>query len=137
MTEHENSSHHPCTDDSRHRMYPVCSTAAGNAVLSGRDHSYAYRSESRYSHSTESRGTKILITYIGGPDADPLMELDTTVIDSKGKAKTQSMGSRLSTTPQQRGGTDIFQGPYTEKVHVLIIGHFANVTHQDVLDTWI
>jgi hypothetical protein len=81
--------------------------------------------------------TKILVTYTGGPDADQLIELESTVINSKGSVKTQSMGSRLDTTPVQRGGTEIFQGPYTEKVHVLIIGYFANGTHQDILDTWI
>ena len=81
--------------------------------------------------------TKILITYAGGPDAGQLIELETTVIDSRGSVKTQSMNSRLDTTPVQRGGTDIFQGPYTEKVHVLIIGYFTNGTHRDILDIWI
>jgi hypothetical protein len=47
------------------------------------------------------------------------------------------MNSRLDTTPVQRGGTDIFLGPYTEKVHVLITGYFTNGSHQDILDAWI
>jgi hypothetical protein len=81
--------------------------------------------------------TKILVTYAGGPDADQLIELQTTVIDSRGSVKTQSMNSRLDTTPVQRGGTDIFLGPYTEKVHVLITGYFTNGSHQDILDAWI
>jgi hypothetical protein len=81
--------------------------------------------------------TMILITYGGGPDADHLVELETTIINGKGSVKTQPMGSRLDTTPVQRGGTEIFQESYTEKVHVLIIGYFANGTHQDILDTWI
>ncbi|HSA37281.1 MAG TPA: hypothetical protein P5013_00120 [Methanoregula sp.] len=81
--------------------------------------------------------TKILITYHGVPDADQLIELETTVISSKGSVNIQSLGSRLYTTPVQKGGTDIFQGPYTDKVHVLTIGYFTNGTHLDVLDTWI
>lgn len=81
--------------------------------------------------------TKILVTYLGGPDADQLIELETTVINSRGSVKTQSMGSRLDTTPVQIGGTEIFQGPYTEKAHVLITGYFANGTHQDFIDTLI
>lgn len=81
--------------------------------------------------------TTILITYEGGPDADQLIELETTVINSKGSVKIQSMGSRLDTTPVQRGGTDSIHGPFSEKVHVTITGYFFNGTHQDVLDTWI
>jgi len=81
--------------------------------------------------------TTILITYEGGPDADQLIELETTVINSKGSAKIQSMGSRLDTTPVQRGGTDSIHGPFSEKVHVKITGYFFNGTHQEVLDTWI
>ena len=79
--------------------------------------------------------TKILITYEGGPDADQLIDLQTTVITSKGSINIQSMGSRLDTTPVQIGGTDIFQGPYTEQVHVIITVYFINGTHQDILDT--
>jgi hypothetical protein len=37
--------------------------------------------------------TTILITYLGGPDADQLIELETTVISSKGSVTIQSMGS--------------------------------------------
>jgi len=78
--------------------------------------------------------TKILITYNGGPDADKLIELQTTVITSRNSVNIQSMGSRIDTTPVQMGGTDIFQGPYTEPVHVLITGYYVNGTHEDVLD---
>jgi hypothetical protein len=79
--------------------------------------------------------TKILITYKGGTDADQLIELQTTVITSRDSVNIQSMGSRIDTTPVQIGGTDIFQGPYTEPVHVLITGYFVNGTNEDVLDT--
>jgi hypothetical protein len=79
--------------------------------------------------------SKIRITYEGGPDADQLIELQTTVITSKGSVNIQSMGSRIDTTPVQIGGSDVFQGPYTEPVHVLITGYYVNGTHQDFLDT--
>jgi hypothetical protein len=79
--------------------------------------------------------TKILITYNGGPDAGQLIELETTVITSIGSINIQSMGSRLDTTPEQIGGTDIFQGPYTKQVHVMTTGYFINGTHLDILDT--
>jgi hypothetical protein len=72
-----------------------------------------------------------------GPDADQIIELETTVINSKGSVKTQFMDSRLDTTPVQGGGTAIFQRPYTETARVLIIGPFPDGTHQDILVIWI
>jgi hypothetical protein len=87
--------------------------------------------------ATKLDPAKIVITYNGGRDADQLMELETTVTDSNGTTRTQSMGSRLGTTPAQSGGTDTFYGPYTGKAHVLTIGYFSDGTHQDILDTWI
>jgi hypothetical protein len=78
---------------------------------------------------------KILITYLGAPDADQLFELETTVVTGRGSVHIQSMGSRLDTTPVRIGGTDIFQGPYTGPVHVVIAGYYANGTHRDFLDT--
>ena len=81
--------------------------------------------------------TRIIITYAGGRDADLLMELETTVIDNKGTTRTQSMGSRLGTTPAQSGGSDIFYGPFTEKTHIISTGYFSDGTHQDILDTWV
>jgi predicted small lipoprotein YifL len=80
---------------------------------------------------------KIRITYTGGPDADHLIELQTTVITKIGSVNIQSMGSRVDTTPVQIGGTDIFQGPYADPVHVITTAYYVNGTHEDVLDTWI
>lgn len=78
---------------------------------------------------------KILITYYGGPDADHLIELQTTVVTKAGSVHIQSMGSRMDTTPVRIGGTDIFQGPYPDMVHVSGTAYYANGTHLDVLDT--
>lgn len=78
---------------------------------------------------------RILITYEGGPDADQLLELETTVITGRGSAFIRSMGSRLDTTPVRIGGTDIFPGPFPETVHVLTVAYYTNGSHRDVLDT--
>ena len=80
---------------------------------------------------------RILVTYNGGPDADQLIELETTVINTRGSVTIQSMGSRLDTTPVKRGGTDIIKGPFSDRVHVIITGYFFNGTHQEILETWI
>ena len=79
--------------------------------------------------------TKIQITYHGGPDADRLIELQTTVITNVGSVNIQSMGSRADTTPVQVGGTDLFQGPYPDTVHVTTTAYYANGSHRGVLDT--
>jgi hypothetical protein len=80
---------------------------------------------------------KIVISFLGGPDADLLMELETTVTDSRGTVRTRSMGSRLGTTPVQSGGSDTIYGPFRERAHVVIIGYFSDGTHQDLLDSWL
>lgn len=79
----------------------------------------------------------IIITYRGGRDSDQLMELETIVTDDHGTVRVQGMGSRLGTTPAQNGGSVTFYGPFTQKTHVVATGHFADGSHQDVLDTWI
>lgn len=81
--------------------------------------------------------TKIIITYVGGPDSDQLMELETSITDSTGTLRTRTMGSRLGTTPVENGGTLTIYGPFAEKAHVVVIGHFADGTHKDLQDTWI
>ncbi len=78
---------------------------------------------------------KILITFTGSPDADRLLELETTVITASGSVYIRSMGSRLDTTPVQIGATDTFPGPFPGPVHVLTTAYFTNGTHADVLDT--
>lgn len=95
------------------------------------------REEHETATAQRYQSTKILITYRGGPDADRLIELQTTVITKIGSVNIQSMGSRVDTTPVQIGGSDIFQGPFTDEVHVLTTAYYANGTHRDVLDTWI
>ena len=78
--------------------------------------------------------TKIIVTSVGGPDADQLMELEASITDSTGTVRTQTMGSRLGTTPVQNGGTITIYGPFAEEAHVVVIGHFADGTHKDLLN---
>ena len=77
----------------------------------------------------------IVVTYLGGPDLEDLMELEVTVTDSQGISKTQSMGSRQTTTPVQKMGTSTFTGDYRGKDHVVIVGYHANGSMQNLLDT--
>jgi hypothetical protein len=82
--------------------------------------------------------TKIVVTYTGGgPDADLLVELGTTVTDSRGTGRLQSMGSRLGTTPVQQGATVTISGPFHEPAHVVCTGYFSNGTSRTILDLWI
>ncbi len=81
--------------------------------------------------------TKIVVTYTGSPDADLLMELSTTVTDSRGTGRLQSMGSRLGTTPVQRGATVTISGPFHEPAHVVCTGSFADGSSRTLLDLWI
>ena len=81
--------------------------------------------------------TKIVVTYTGSPDADRLMELSTTVTDSRGTGRLQSMGSRLGTTPVQRGATVTISGPFHEPAHVICTGYFADGSSRTMLDLWI
>jgi archaeal type IV pilus assembly protein PilA len=85
----------------------------------------------------KSGSDKIIIIFQGGSDSQQLMELETTVTNSKGTAKTQSMGSRLATTPVQIGGSDTFSGEYQARTHVISIGHFSDGSQQVLLDTWL
>jgi hypothetical protein len=79
----------------------------------------------------------IVITYQGGPDMEKIVELETTVNDSAGKSKTQSIGSRLATTPITIHGTDTFTGAFEGKDHVVVTGYFTDGSHKVLLDTTI
>jgi hypothetical protein len=68
---------------------------------------------------------------------EKLMELQTTVTDSKGESKTQATGSRLATTPVQTGGTSKFTGSFDGDDHVVVYGYFSDGSQQLLLDTYI
>lgn len=79
----------------------------------------------------------IVITYTGGADAGRLMEIRTTITDDRGSVSTQTLGSRLETTPVQRGGTSTFHGPFKSPTHVITVGTFADGSFQGMFDGWI
>jgi hypothetical protein len=76
----------------------------------------------------------IVITYLGGPGAGRLMEIRTTITDDRGSVSTQTLGSRLETTPVQRGGTSTFHGQFKSLTHVITVGTFADGSFQGLFD---
>ena len=79
----------------------------------------------------------IVITYQGGANMEKILELETTITDSSGKSKTDSIGSRLTTTPITIHGTDSITGAFDGKDHVVVTGYFTDGSHKVLLDTTI
>ena len=77
----------------------------------------------------------ITIGFHGGPGMDSLVELEITITDSAGRSRTESRGSRLSTTPIKTDSTTTFTGPYAGRDHVVVTGYFSDGSHRTVLDT--
>jgi len=85
--------------------------------------------------ATQPDASHIVITYQGGPDMETLMELETTVTDSHGASKTQSVGSRLATTPITIKGTSTIAGSFEGQDHVVVTGYFSDGSRKVLLDT--
>jgi hypothetical protein len=81
--------------------------------------------------------THIIVTYQGGPNMEKIMELETMVTDSHGASRTQSIGSRLATTPITIQGTNTMTGAYEGQDHVVVTGYFADGSRKVLLDTTI
>jgi hypothetical protein len=86
---------------------------------------------------TQPDSAHILITYPGSPRTDTLVELEISVTDSTGKVTTQSMGSRMATTPIRYGGTQSISGSFNGKDRVYITGYFSDGSQKPVIDTTI
>ncbi|PKL68280.1 MAG: hypothetical protein CVV30_10165 [Methanomicrobiales archaeon HGW-Methanomicrobiales-1] len=84
---------------------------------------------------TQPDTTHILITYPGSPQTDKLVEMEISVTDSKGQVKTESMGSRLATTPIQYGGSHTFTGNFDGNDRVFITGYFSDGSQKTIIDT--
>ncbi|MGD0080458.1 MAG: hypothetical protein ABSB80_07425 [Methanoregula sp.] len=78
--------------------------------------------------------SQILVSFVGGPGMDKLLEMEITLTGSPGKSRTQSIGSRLGTTPVQVPSSLTFTGHYSGTNHVFITGYFSDGTHKAVLD---
>ena len=87
--------------------------------------------------ATQPDATHIVITYQGGPNMEKIMELETMVTDSHGASKTQSIGSRLATTPITIQGTNTMTGAFEGQDHVVVTGYFADGSRKVLLDTTI
>lgn len=90
-------------------MHPAISAAGRNRAPCRIDYEHSRSNKPIVTTVQRVDSTKILITYHEVPNADQLIELETTVTISKGGVTMQSVGSRLFTTPIQKGGPDIFQ----------------------------
>lgn len=77
----------------------------------------------------------IEITYHGSVETDKLVELEISITDSNGKVTTQSMGSRLATTPIPYGSSRIFTGSFEGKDKVFVTGYFSDGSQKKFVDT--
>lgn len=83
---------------------------------------------------TKPDDSHISIAFVGAPGMDNVLELEITITDSQGKSRTQSIGSRLATTPVQIHATQTFTGSYAGKNHVFITGYFSDGSHRAIVD---
>ncbi|MDO9549921.1 MAG: hypothetical protein Q7J03_03010 [Methanoregula sp.] len=79
----------------------------------------------------------ILITYPGSLQTDKLVELEVSITDSNGKAVTQSMGSRLATTPIPYGSSRTFTGSFEGTDKVFVTGYFSDGSQKRFVDSTI
>jgi uncharacterized secreted protein with C-terminal beta-propeller domain len=86
---------------------------------------------------TQPDASHIVITYPGSPQTDKLVELEISVTDSSGRVKTESMGSRLATTPVRYGGTHTITGSFEGEDRVFITGYFSDGSQKPIIDTTI
>jgi len=83
---------------------------------------------------TKPDNSHITVAFIGAPGMDKLLELEITITDDQGKSRTQSIGSRLTTTPVQIRATQTFTGSYGGKDHVFVTGYFSDGSQRVVFD---
>lgn len=77
----------------------------------------------------------IHITYHGSLKTDKLVELEVSITDSNGKVTTQSMGSRMATTPIPYGSSRTITGSFDGKDRVFVTGYFSDGSQQPMVDT--
>jgi hypothetical protein len=83
---------------------------------------------------TKPDDSHITVAFTGAPGMETALELEITITDTQGKIRTQSLGSRLATTPVQTHATQTFTGSYSGKNHVTVTGYFSDGSHRIVLD---
>jgi hypothetical protein len=83
---------------------------------------------------TKPDSSHITIAYVGPDDMSSLLELECTLTDDQGKSLTQSIGSKLATTPVKLHATKTITGAYAGKNHVYITGYYIDGTHKTIVD---
>lgn len=84
---------------------------------------------------TQPDANHIVTKYLGGPNMEKIMEIETSITDSSGRSVTKSIGSRLATTPITIGGTNSIEGAFAGKDHVVVTGFFNDGSRKVLLDT--
>jgi hypothetical protein len=79
----------------------------------------------------------IQITYHGSLKTDKLVELEVSITDSNGKVTTQSMGSRMATTPIPYGSSRTITGSFDGKDRVFVTGYFSDGSQKSMIDTMV
>ena len=86
---------------------------------------------------TQPDSSHIQIAYPGSVETDKLVELEITITDSNGRVTTQSMGSRLATTPVRYGSSQTITGSFDGKDRVFVTGYFSDGSQKPIIDTTI
>jgi hypothetical protein len=84
---------------------------------------------------TQPDSSHIIITYPGTLQTEKLVELEISITDSNGRVKTESMGSRLATTPVQYGSSHSITGSFDGKDRVFVAGYFSDGSQKPIIDT--
>ena len=84
---------------------------------------------------TQPDSSHITIAYPGSVQTDKLVELEITITDSNGRVTTQSMGSRLATTPVRYGSSQTITGSFDGKDRVFVTGYFSDGSQKQIIDS--
>jgi len=77
----------------------------------------------------------IIVTYLGGQDADELVVLSATVTDGAGNSQEKDMIFFEATNLSRVGLSLTFTGAFSGQDHVIVVGTFMGGEKQVLLDT--
>jgi hypothetical protein len=76
----------------------------------------------------------ITVTYLGGQDADELVQLNADVTDSAGNTQMKSMTFFKQPTSAEVGLSFTFTGAFSGQDHVIVVGRFMGGEKQGLLE---
>jgi FlaG/FlaF family flagellin (archaellin) len=76
----------------------------------------------------------ITVTYLGGQDADELVQLNADVTDSAGNTQMKSMTFFKQPTSAEVGLSFTFTGAFSGQDHVIVVGRFMGEEKQGLLE---